>query len=72
MAHLAPNFGLGLTKLTLFSQIRIPNAVQKREWNIEPLNPERLFFFYRIHSQANKICQVIFNLIMKIEKIIIN
>jgi hypothetical protein len=32
------NFGLSLTKLTLFSYIRIPYAVQGREWNLEPLN----------------------------------
>jgi membrane protein required for colicin V production len=35
---LAPNFGLGLAKLTLLSQIRIPNAVRGRECNLEPLN----------------------------------
>ncbi len=39
IANLAPNFGLGLTKLTLFSSIRIPNAVLGRECNLdEPLN----------------------------------
>jgi len=38
LANLAPNCGLGLTKMTLFSQIWIPNAVRGREWNLEPLN----------------------------------
>jgi len=38
IANLAPNFGFDLTKLTLFSQIRIHYAVQGREWNLEPLN----------------------------------
>jgi hypothetical protein len=38
IANLAPTFGLGLMKLTLFSEIRIPYAVQGREWNLEPLN----------------------------------
>ena len=35
---MAPDFGLGLTKLTLFSQIRIPNGVQGQERNLESLN----------------------------------
>jgi len=38
IAKLAPNFGLSLTKLTLFSSIRISNAVQGGECNLEPLN----------------------------------
>ena len=29
---------IGLTKLTLYSYVRIPNAVQGRECNLEPLN----------------------------------
>jgi len=35
---LAPNFGLGLTKLTLLSQVGITNASRVRECNLEPLN----------------------------------
>ena len=38
IANWAPNFGLGLTKLTLFSQIRIPKAVQNENETPEPLN----------------------------------
>jgi hypothetical protein len=36
VANLASNFGLGLTKLTLFFYIRVPNAVRGQKWNLEP------------------------------------
>jgi hypothetical protein len=40
IANLAPNFGLGLTKLTFFSKIRTPKALRVQELNREPLNFE--------------------------------
>ncbi len=36
IANLAPSFGLGLMKLMLFSQTRIPNAARGRNWNPWP------------------------------------
>jgi hypothetical protein len=36
--NLTPPFGLSPTQPTLSSYLGIPNAVQGREWNLEPLN----------------------------------
>ncbi len=54
IADLTPNFGLGLMKLTLFSQIRTTNGVRGREWNLEPLNPWPRPIIGTIHAKSTE------------------